>query len=160
MIDHYHTRTNFIVKWMHQVRTRRPNVMIIWCGPTLRGTTDMQLVKTCCSSTLRFHRPLRKAGLFPNRPEGVRGVSRHSNKHTPRNNPEVQGAFKILMIHWILQFALRIAFRCVLHRCGSQDIRRWKLYLFRQCPRRKSKNFFNKKCLQPRSLCTGHSTRL
>jgi hypothetical protein len=32
--------------------------------------------------------------------------------------------FKILMIHWILQFALRIAFRCVLHRCGSQDIRR------------------------------------
>ena len=84
----------------------------------------MQLVKTCCSSTLRFHRPLKKAGLFPNRPEGVRGVSRHSNKHTPRNNPEVQGAFKILMIHWILQFALRIAFRCVLHRYKSQDIHR------------------------------------
>ena len=32
------------------------------------------------------------------------------------------------MIHWILQFALRIAFRCVLHRCGSQDIRRQELY--------------------------------
>ena len=29
---------------------------------------------------------------------------------------EVQDAFKILMTHWILQFALRIAFRCVLHR--------------------------------------------
>ena len=65
-----------------------------------------------------------ETGVSRNRPEGVRGVSRHSNKHTPRNNPEVQGAFKILMIHWILQFALRIAFRCVLHRCGSQDIRR------------------------------------
>ena len=26
------------------------------------------------------------------------------------------------MIHGILQFTLRIAFRCVLHRCGCQDI--------------------------------------
>jgi len=34
------------------------------------------------------------------------------------------------------------------------------LYLFRQCPRRKSKKLIKKKCLQPRSLCTGHSTRL
>ena len=58
----------------------------------------------------------------------VIGVNRHSNKHAPRNIPEAQDAFKVLMIHWILQFALRIAFRCVLHRCGSQDIRRWKLY--------------------------------
>ena len=39
-----------------------------------------------------------------------------------RQKPEVQCAFKILMIHEVLQFALRIAFRCVLHRCGSQDI--------------------------------------
>ena len=37
--------------------------------------------------------------------------------------PEAQLAFKDLMIHWILQFTLRIAFRCVLHRCVSQDIR-------------------------------------
>ena len=49
---------------------------------------------------------------------------------------EVQVAFKVLMTHWILQFAWRIAFRCVLHRCGSQDIRCWKclitlLQLFR-----------------------------
>ena len=40
--------------------------------------------------------------------------------YSPR---EVQAAFKVLMTHWILQFALRIAFRCVLHRYGSQDIR-------------------------------------
>ena len=36
---------------------------------------------------------------------------------------EVQVAFKILMTHWILQFALRIAFRCVLHRYRNLDIR-------------------------------------
>ena len=40
----------------------------------------------------------------------------------------VQGAFKDSMIHWILQFTLLIAFRCVLHRCESQEIRCWKLY--------------------------------
>ena len=44
----------------------------------------------------------------------------HQQTYTPR---EVQAAFKVLMTHWILQFALRIAFRCVLHRYGSQDIR-------------------------------------
>ena len=27
------------------------------------------------------------------------------------------------MVHVFLQFTLRIAFRCVLHRCASQDIR-------------------------------------
>ena len=51
------------------------------------------------------------------------GMNRHSNRHTAE---AVQDAFKILMTHWILQFAWRIAFRCVLHRCGNQDIRCWK----------------------------------
>ena len=40
-----------------------------------------------------------------------------------------QAAFKDSMIHWILQFTLLIAIRCVLHRCESQEIRCWKLYL-------------------------------
>jgi hypothetical protein len=40
-----------------------------------------------------------------------------------------QCAFKDLMIHWDLQFTLRIAFRCVLHRCESQEIRCLKLFL-------------------------------
>ena len=31
------------------------------------------------------------------------------------------------MTHWILQFALRIAVRSVLHRCASLDIHCWKL---------------------------------
>ena len=33
-------------------------------------------------------------------------------------------AFENLMTRGILQFALRIAFRCVLHRCENQDIHR------------------------------------
>ena len=37
--------------------------------------------------------------------------------------PRAQFAFKDSMVHGILQFTLRIAFRCVLHRYGSQDIR-------------------------------------
>ena len=37
--------------------------------------------------------------------------------------PRAQFAFKDSMIHGILQFTLRIAFRCVLHRYESQDIR-------------------------------------
>ena len=53
----------------------------------------------------------------------LRGVCGHSDKHAPRKFLEAQCAFKIWMIHEVLQFALRIAFRCVLHRCGSLDIR-------------------------------------
>ena len=41
---------------------------------------------------------------------------------------EQQFAFKDLMTHLILQFALRIAFRGVLHRCGNQEIHRWKIH--------------------------------
>lgn len=46
------------------------------------------------------------------------------DKHAPRHIPGAQDAFEVSMIHGILQVARRIAFRCVLHRCGSQDIRR------------------------------------
>ena len=54
-------------------------------------------------------------------------VHRHSDKHAPGKIPRAQCAFKVLMIHEVLQFASRIAFRCVLHRCGNLDIHRWKL---------------------------------
>ena len=37
-----------------------------------------------------------------------------------------QCAFKDSMIHWVVQFALRIAFRSVLHRYTSREIHRWK----------------------------------
>ena len=59
------------------------------------------------------------------------GVCWHSDKHAPWKNQEAQCAFKGLMIHEVLQFALRIAFRCVLHRCGSLDIHCWKLWMIR-----------------------------
>ena len=42
----------------------------------------------------------------------------------------VQCAFKDSMIHGILQFTLRIAFRCVLHRYESQEIRCQKLFSY------------------------------
>ena len=41
---------------------------------------------------------------------------------------KAQCAFKDLMIHGILQFTLLIAFRCVLHRCKSLEIRCQKLF--------------------------------
>ena len=37
--------------------------------------------------------------------------------------PGAPFAFKDLMIHEILQVTLRIAVRCVLHRCENQEIR-------------------------------------
>ena len=44
----------------------------------------------------------------------------------PPEYQRAQCAFKDSMIHWILQFTLLIAFRCVLHRCQNQEIRCWK----------------------------------
>ena len=41
----------------------------------------------------------------------------------PSDKPRAQVAFKDSMIHGVLQFTSRIAFRCVLHRGKSQDIR-------------------------------------
>lgn len=49
-------------------------------------------------------------------------LNRSSEKRALRSNPRAPFAFKNLMIHWILQFALHIAFRCVLHRCENLDI--------------------------------------
>ena len=61
------------------------------------------------------------------------GVHGHSDMYAIRHILKAQCAFKSLMIHEVLQFALRIAFRCVLHRCGSLDIRCWKLYVIYGC---------------------------
>ena len=57
----------------------------------------------------------------PNTGGCLRGVTDTETSMLPVN-PEAQCAFKDLMAHGVLQFALRIAFRCVLHRCNSQDI--------------------------------------
>jgi hypothetical protein len=50
------------------------------------------------------------------------------NQTCPRPKTWAQYAFKNSMIHGVLQFALRIAFRCALHRSRSQDIHRRELY--------------------------------
>ena len=55
--------------------------------------------------------------------------SRHWNKHAP-NFLEAQCAFKDLMTR-VLRIALRIAFRCVLHRRKSLDIHCRKLFRIR-----------------------------
>ena len=68
------------------------------------------------------HSPTHRRGTGPQ--QWLSGVQGHSDKHALGHYPKAQCAFKILMIHEVLQFALRIAFRCVLHRCGSQDIHR------------------------------------
>ena len=51
------------------------------------------------------------------------------SNHTPTSilPKEVQYAFKDSMTHRLLQFALHIAVRCVLHRFKSQDIHREEL---------------------------------
>lgn len=55
--------------------------------------------------------------------EQNRGGAPTLRQTCPRPKPRAQGAFKTSMVHGILQFTRRIAFRCVLHRYGSQDIR-------------------------------------
>ena len=65
----------------------------------------------------RSHRP---PGLRPGVGEGVETTLRQA---CPRQKPRAPSAFKDSMIHGILQFTSGIAFRCVLHRCGSRDIR-------------------------------------
>ena len=55
--------------------------------------------------------------------EQSRGGAPTLRQTCPRPKPRAQGAFKTSMVHGILQFTRRIAFRCVLHRYGSQDIR-------------------------------------
>ena len=57
-----------------------------------------------------------------------------TNTQTSILPKEVQCAFKDLMTHRVLQFALPIAFRCVLHRFKSQDIHRDQLLLHYSYP--------------------------
>ncbi len=96
------------------------------CAPC----TDAHSVVCEISIDLRQSAPLTKSKSRPLTKSGGRskqptpsGVHRHSDKHATGKIPKAQCAFKILMIHEVLQFALRIAFRCVLHRCENQDIR-------------------------------------
>jgi len=86
-------------------------------APRSDNQTNLHLAKPYSSCT---NKGLPVKASFISTLSGVRG---HSDKHATGHIPEAQCAFKVLMIHEVLQFALRIAFRCVLHRCGSLDIR-------------------------------------
>ena len=55
------------------------------------------------------------------------GVEKHSTMYGSRHILSPQCAFKSLMIHEVLRFALRIAFCCVLHQCKNLDIHCWNL---------------------------------
>ena len=59
------------------------------------------------------------------RPSWVHG---HSTKHTTRHIPGNAMCVQNFDDSEIVQFILHIAFRCVLHRCRSQEIHCWKLY--------------------------------
>ena len=72
--------------------------------------------------TAHHHSPAHRRHFYMQ--QWLSGVQGHSDKHALGHYPKAQCAFKILMIHEVLQFALRIAFRCVLHRCGNLDIHR------------------------------------
>ena len=103
-----------------------PSTTLCACGASGK-TKEVKCVQEvrCTRSSRSGTRRVRLPSIGQeDRSGGASGVNRHSDKHAPRHIPEAQVAFKILMIHWILQVARRIAFRCVLHRCGSQDIRR------------------------------------
>jgi len=84
---------------------------------TIKGKTQTKSQRANIEGANNIHRQHSREG------KGVIGVNRHSNKHANGHIPKAQGAFKGLMTRGILQFALRIAFTCVLHSSGSQDIR-------------------------------------
>lgn len=84
-------------------------------GQTLKGKG--------VSLTLSYRTP-----IFLIKKIGDMGLNRHSERCGQGGNPRPPFAFKNSMIRGILQFALRIAFRCVLHRCENRDIHGYQLF--------------------------------
>ena len=82
------------------------------CVSTATGLSAFQPTGPCSGSDGQVH----SAG-------GAGGWRDDAQAGMPSDEPRAQLAFKDSMIRGILQFTLRIAFRCVLHRCKSQDIR-------------------------------------
>ena len=58
------------------------------------------------------------------------GIEKHSTMYGSRHILLPQCAFKSLMIHEVLRFALRITFCCVLHQCQNLDIHCWNLWQY------------------------------
>ena len=104
--------------WHRSIRERKVE--------DVQGRRDLLPIHTPTETTAGSGQ--RHTHIRPSRPPAgrttPRGIHRHSDKHATGKIPGAQCAFKVLMIHEVLQFALRIAFRCVLHRCGNLDIHR------------------------------------
>ena len=111
-------------------RTQR-HIYQISCCISFSPNQVVRARKTLIPAEIGCRRSIPKSSALACRGTGARkwlsGAWGHSDKHAPGHYPEAQCAFKVLMIHEVLQFALRIAFRCVLHRCGIQDIHCRKL---------------------------------
>ena len=121
------------------MRTHRAGGVDHPCGRSSHGAVDA-FQPTAAARSPRRRRPPRRGGdgagearsdghlrraSPPRFDEGGtgRGGRVDAQADMPLDEPRAQVAFKNSMIRGILQFTLRIAFRCVLHRCKSQDIR-------------------------------------
>jgi hypothetical protein len=84
---------------------------------------------TICAESFSLHAPhiTNSCIVAHKKQHTLHSFHKHWSRHTSRDYPEVQYAFKYPLIHGILQFTTIITLCCVLHRCLSRDIRRWKL---------------------------------
>jgi hypothetical protein len=125
-------------RWTEPSRTARPARVPIQCclrddrdcarflAPDQGGSDHLIAAASPRQrDSLNFSRPIPNGIGRPDSldPEGFGGWRDDAQAGMPSDEPRAQLAFKDSMIRGILQFTLRIAFRCVLHRCKSQDIR-------------------------------------
>ena len=94
------------------------------CSCTNHHTNELKFIQSACRSW-QINAP-RKNVAHSNAHRSIK-VHMQWSRHTSRDYPEVQYAFKDPLIHGILQFTMIITLCCVLHRCLNRDIRRWKL---------------------------------
>jgi len=108
--------------WSLAAKAGRRHASVEGCLPDCRpGAGTPREICYSAEPLVQRHDQVRQA---PRRAAGGDGEGETTLSQTclwPK--PQAQFAFKDSMIHMILQFTLGIAFRCVLHRCGSQDIR-------------------------------------
>ena len=112
----------------HKTRNTRQCIYQIFCRVRFRPTAEAaqawqqtdEFQQSSVHRAVHCHSPTHRQHF--DMQQWLSRVQEHSDKHALGHYPKAQCAFKILMIHEVLQFALRIAFRCVLHRCGIQDI--------------------------------------
>ena len=101
--------------------------VVIRTSPYHASYPSQEKAILCLSLQQSTHTSAMPDAHYSTRLRGVWCVQ-HSTRYTTGNTPRVQCAFKIFLIHELLQFALDITFCCVLHQYGNQDIHYWKLY--------------------------------